>query len=51
LSPSLSDAKVNLRIPSELKEELIAAAQKRNIPYQRYIKSILVDAIVKDRAS
>ncbi len=51
LRHSLSDAKINLRIPAQLKEELIAAAKKRNIPYQRYIKSILLDAVIKDKAS
>ena len=50
LRNSLSDAKINLRIPSELKEKLMAAAKKRNIPYQRYIKSILLDAVIKDMA-
>ena len=51
LRNSLSDAKINLRIPSELKNELIAAAKKRNIPYQRYIKSILLDAVLRDKVS
>ncbi len=51
LRNSLSDTKINLRVPSELKEKLMAAAKKRNMPYQRYIKSILLDAVVKDMAS
>lgn len=51
LRSSLSDAKINLRIPTELKEELMALAKKRNIPYQRYIKSILLDAVLRDKAS
>lgn len=51
LRNSLSDANINIRVPAELKEELMNAAKKKNIPYQRYIKSILVDAIAKDKAS
>ena len=51
LRNSLSDTKINLRIPAELKEELMTAAKKRNIPYQRYIKSILLDAVLRDKAS
>ncbi len=46
-----SDAKINIRVPVELKNELVAAANKRNIPYQRYIKSILIEAVTKDKAS
>jgi predicted DNA binding CopG/RHH family protein len=48
---SLSDAKINLRVSTELKEQLIAAAKKRNIPYQRYIKILLVDAILREKVN
>ena len=51
LRDALSDANINIRVPAELKEELMSAAKKKNIPYQRYIKSILLDAIAKDKAS
>lgn len=51
LRNSLSDSKINLRIPTELKEELMAVAKKKNIPYQRYIKSILIDAVLRDKVS
>jgi predicted DNA binding CopG/RHH family protein len=50
LRDALSDANINIRVPAELKEELMTAAKKKNIPYQRYIKSILVEAIAKDKA-
>jgi predicted DNA binding CopG/RHH family protein len=51
LRDALSDANINIRVPSELKEELMSVAKKKNIPYQRYIKSILLEAIAKDKAS
>jgi predicted DNA binding CopG/RHH family protein len=51
LRDALSDANINIRVPAELKEELMTVAKKKNIPYQRYIKSILLDAIAKDKAS
>ncbi len=51
LRDALSDANINIRVPRELKEEVMTLAKKKNIPYQRYIKSILLDAIAKDKAS
>jgi predicted DNA binding CopG/RHH family protein len=51
LRDALSDANIDIRVPAELKEELMTVAKKKNIPYQRYIKSILLDAIAKDKAS
>lgn len=44
---ALSDSKINLRIPTSLKNEIIKIAKKKNIPYQRYIKSVLIDAVTK----
>ena len=51
LRDALSDANINIRVSRELKEEVMTLAKKKNIPYQRYIKSILLDAIAKDKAS
>lgn len=48
---ALSDTKINLRVPTALKEEIVKIANKKNIPYQRYIKSILIDAVTRDKAS
>lgn len=46
---ALSDQNINIRVPSELKKELVTIAKKKKIPYQRYIKSILIEAISKER--
>ncbi len=51
LRDALSDANINIRVPRELKEEVMTPAKKKNIPYQRYIKSLLLEAIAKDKAS
>lgn len=51
MKDALSDTKINLRVPTSLKDEIIKIAKKKNIPYQRYIKSILIDAVSRDKAS
>jgi len=47
----LSEERINFRIPSSLKSEIKAIAKKKNIPYQRYIKSVLIDAVSKEKIS
>lgn len=49
LRNALSDDKINLRIPSNLKQEIIEIAKSKNIPYQRFVKSILIEAVVKHK--
>lgn len=46
---ALCDERINIRIPKDLKEKLIEVAQKKRIPYQRYIKSILIEALTKEK--
>jgi predicted DNA binding CopG/RHH family protein len=45
-----SDDKINLRLPKQLKSSIQEIAKEKNIPYQRYIKEILIDAIAKEKA-
>ena len=51
LRDALSDSHINVRVPAELKNELKSIAKEKNIPYQRYIKSILIEAVSKEKAS
>lgn len=50
LKEALSDTHINIRVPTQLKNELIAMAKKKNIPYQRLIKSVLIEAIGRNKA-
>lgn len=43
----LADANINIRVPSSLKDSLKAEALKCNIPYQRFVKSILIESLSK----
>jgi len=47
----LSDDSINLRLPSELKEEIKKIAKKKNIPYQRLVKSFLIEGVQKNKES
>lgn len=48
---AMSEERINIRIPGSLKNEIKAIAKKKNIPYQRYIKSVLIDAVTKEKVS
>jgi predicted DNA binding CopG/RHH family protein len=41
----LSDSRLDLRLPQELKETVKAIAEKENIPYQRLIKNFIIDGV------
>lgn len=45
IASTLSDTTITIRIPEELKNRLKEKAEKLNIPYQRYIKSVLIDSL------
>lgn len=45
---ALCDERINIRLPKDLKDKLIEVAQKKRIPYQRYIKSILIEALSRE---
>jgi predicted DNA binding CopG/RHH family protein len=49
LKDALSDTHINIRVPTQLKNELVAMAKKKNIPYQRLIKSVLIEAIGRNK--
>lgn len=46
---ALCDERINIRIPKDLKDKLVEIAKSKRIPYQRYIKSILIDALSKEK--
>jgi predicted DNA binding CopG/RHH family protein len=43
----MSDSTVTIRMPNDLKNMLKQKAAELHVPYQRYIKSILIDALKK----
>ena len=47
LRSAMSDSTITIRLPNELKQLLKTRAAEMHIPYQRYVKSILIDAIKK----
>lgn len=47
LRNAISDSTITIRLPTELKNILKQQAAEKHIPYQRYVKSILIDAIKK----
>lgn len=51
LREALSDTTITLKIPSRLKEILKIKAKERNLPYQRYLKSLLIDKLEEDKKS
>lgn len=42
---ALSDTTITLRLPQALKEALKKQAEHKKIPYQRYIKNLLIEAL------
>lgn len=46
---ALCDERINIRIPKDLKDKLVEIAKSKRIPYQRYIKSVLIDALSKEK--
>lgn len=42
---SSKDTRVNMRMPSELLEQVKATAAKKGIPYQRFIRQVLEQAL------
>lgn len=49
LRNSLSDDKMNIRVPSLLKELISELAEKEEIPYQRYVKKLLIEAVSRKK--
>ncbi|PIK14723.1 hypothetical protein [Halobacteriovorax sp. JY17] len=47
LRDALADDTVTIRLPRELKQLLKDRAANLRMPYQRYIKSVLIDALKK----
>ena len=44
------DAQINMRLPSKLLAAVKASAKSRDIPYQRFIRETLEQAVGKKRA-
>ena len=42
--------RVNMRLPRQLLEAVRASAAKAGVPYQRYIRQVLEDAVRRKRA-
>jgi predicted DNA binding CopG/RHH family protein len=42
--------RVNMRLPRQLLEAVQASAAKKGIPYQRFIRQVLEDAVQRKRA-
>ena len=51
LREALSDTTITLKIPSRLKEILKTKAAEKDLPYQRYLKSLLIDKLEEDKKS
>lgn len=47
LQNAFSDDTITIRIPKELKELLKDKASSLHIPYQRFVKSVLIEAVKK----
>lgn len=47
LREALADDTITIRVPRELKILLKEKASQAHIPYQRFIKSVLIDALKK----
>ena len=47
LRNSLADTTITIRVPMALKEMIQDKAQAMNMPYQRLLKSILIDGLKK----
>jgi len=43
------EARINMRLPSELLAAVKRAAEKRGVPYQRFVRQALERAIARDR--
>ena len=41
-------ARINMRLPQSLLEAIKARAEKRGVPYQRYIREVLARALATD---
>ena len=41
-------ARINMRLPQSLLEAIKARAEKRGVPYQRYIREVLARAVTTD---
>ena len=47
LRNAISDSTITIRLPNELKQLLKQQAAEKHIPYQRYVKTILINAVKK----
>ena len=44
-------ARINMRLPEALLERIRMAAEKKQIPYSRYIRKVLEEAVMRDASN